>query len=425
MLLPHNGSNIKKVILDVANKFSIGDSIISIALDNVSSNTAAVQLIREDKPVFDKWPLGGTLIHTRCMAHILNLLVQNCIAYVKDAIEDLRRIVKKLKITSEKAAFEDLRKDDPVLKKKPYPGIDVKTRWNSTYEMINKCIVLKKIINKYMEGKILKDYDDNVEFSGLSEAKWKTLETMSAFLKPFSVWTHRLCITKIIPNIHFCYQIVDEVWEHICNKAFSTFMDIPPNSDDSIDSEILVGHAAETMMQKCNKYFGLHKLPTAYKLAHVLDPRNKLFYVKYCDGELGTSKTDEMQQLLEKVFREHYANNPYVVNKTNSKALSLTKITSSSNNITKNVVTTSSSSNISRKTWQQAYDNAASTPFSNDTMVELEQYLRDYEHGLPIDNDETKTYYNVLEWWRAHQGKYPRLALDYRNCQKFEVRVKL
>ncbi len=83
-------------------------------------------------------------LHFRCFAHILNLCVRNGIIEkeIKDEIDDLRSLL---------SFIEDSPKRLQILKEKCkalnvkfiIPKIDIITRWNSTFDMINITLQLK------------------------------------------------------------------------------------------------------------------------------------------------------------------------------------------------------------------------------------------------------------------------------------------
>ena len=92
--------------------------------------------------------------HLPCFAHVLNLSVQSGITMIKDTIKNLRDLGSALKhSTKQKQLLEET---SAALKQK-YAKMkrDNNIRWNSTYDMINRALSLKKVI------KTLSNYDEN------------------------------------------------------------------------------------------------------------------------------------------------------------------------------------------------------------------------------------------------------------------------
>ncbi|KAL0414360.1 UNVERIFIED_CONTAM: Zinc finger BED domain-containing protein RICESLEEPER 1 [Sesamum radiatum] len=106
------GKGVEKCLLD----WGI-DRVFSITVDNASSNDGAIAYLKKK---FDNWGqniLGGRYVHMRCMAHIVNLVVQDGLKG-KDEHEAISRI---------RGAI----------------------RWNSTYLMLETAISLKRAFDAY------------------------------------------------------------------------------------------------------------------------------------------------------------------------------------------------------------------------------------------------------------------------------------
>ncbi|GJR54009.1 zinc finger BED domain-containing protein RICESLEEPER 2-like protein [Tanacetum coccineum] len=68
----HTGKNLKYMLEKVFVVYGLKDKILSITLDNASNNTSAMNKLRlKYNP-----PMGGRFYHSRCVAHIINLVVQ-------------------------------------------------------------------------------------------------------------------------------------------------------------------------------------------------------------------------------------------------------------------------------------------------------------------------------------------------------------
>jgi hypothetical protein len=134
----HTGTILANTIYTTINYFGLGEKIIAVTTDNASNMNVFgrefTQLLLNNH--------GNTLFrHIRCAAHILNLIVKDGLNEAGLSIKKAREFM--ITIRSSQVLFEEL-KDIFDMKKRNFlvPEIDVTTRWNSTYMMIEK---LRKI----------------------------------------------------------------------------------------------------------------------------------------------------------------------------------------------------------------------------------------------------------------------------------------
>ena len=69
--------------------WNIDTKLSTITLDNCSTNDVAMDKIKE-KLHLSTLLRDGSLLHMRCCAHILNLIVKDGLEVVKDGIEKIR-----------------------------------------------------------------------------------------------------------------------------------------------------------------------------------------------------------------------------------------------------------------------------------------------------------------------------------------------
>ena len=131
----HKGETIGKLVESLLLSWGI-DKIFTFTVDNVASNSGTVTYLNR---ITKKWGasiLGGEFIHMRCCTHIVNLIVMeglkslhesivkvcNTVRYVKSSpsrYDKFKAWVEKVKIASKGCVY-----------------LDVPTRWNSTYMML-------------------------------------------------------------------------------------------------------------------------------------------------------------------------------------------------------------------------------------------------------------------------------------------------
>ena len=167
----HNGVNIARAISDVINDFSI-KNIPYLLMDNASNMCVAA---REAK-----------VAHAGCFAHSLQLCVEDCLKLnqISRALGAVRKLVGHFNhsVVSTQALLQKLTKDAGS---KPLMFIqDVNTRWNSSYTMAQRLLLLRVPVFAVL-------YDDSVTKASersvldMTNANWKVLETVLLVLEPF------------------------------------------------------------------------------------------------------------------------------------------------------------------------------------------------------------------------------------------------
>lgn len=100
----------------------------------------------------DKLPLNsyfrGELFHMRCSAHIVNLIVQDGLSVIGDGIDRIRDSVRYWIGTPKRMEnFEEAARHLEIPSSKKL-ALDCKTRWNSTYLMIEVAVIYKDVFKR-------------------------------------------------------------------------------------------------------------------------------------------------------------------------------------------------------------------------------------------------------------------------------------
>ena len=83
---PHTKDVLAKVLVDCFLEWNIDRKLPTITVDNCSTNDAMIRLLL-NKLDTSSLILGGSMLHMRCAAHILNLIVQDGLSLIGDGIE--------------------------------------------------------------------------------------------------------------------------------------------------------------------------------------------------------------------------------------------------------------------------------------------------------------------------------------------------
>ena len=86
---PHTKDVLAEVLVDCFLEWNIDRKLSTITVDNCSTNDVMIRLLL-NKLDTSSLMLGGSMLHMRCAAHILNLIVQDRLSFIGDGIERIR-----------------------------------------------------------------------------------------------------------------------------------------------------------------------------------------------------------------------------------------------------------------------------------------------------------------------------------------------
>ena len=185
-------------------------------------------------------------------AHILNLIVQEGLKVVKEALYKIRESVKYVKASEGRLkqfhkCVEEVHLDDIG----SFLKLDVSTRWNATYMMLESAIKYRRAFNSLT-------FNDRSYTLCPSNEEWERAEKMCAFLAPFYQITNLISRSSYpTSNLYFlqAYSIEKKLNENLY-------------SEDGVIKDM-----AARMKVKFDKYWSEYSVTLA--LGCVLDPRSK------------------------------------------------------------------------------------------------------------------------------------------------------
>lgn len=111
---------------------------MAITSDNGSEMCRGLQLLQttQERPIF----------HARCMAHIIKVAVKAAFRTIHASIGSLRNLISAIRMSGKRREKFDHLKN--ALHKLPArnPGLDVETRWSSTYLMLDAALDAKPVL---------------------------------------------------------------------------------------------------------------------------------------------------------------------------------------------------------------------------------------------------------------------------------------
>ncbi|KAL5555828.1 hypothetical protein UlMin_038064 [Ulmus minor] len=258
---PHDAENLGDALMEYLLDWNIERKLLTLTLDNCSTNDVMVNVMLDklDKSLL---LVNGKLLHMRCAAHILNLIV-------KEGLENLfgsgvERIRESIAFWT--ATPKRLEKFEESVRHLNIPcskvlSLDIKTRWNFTYLILSTALLYNDVFSR------LRQREPQYRKLGPklpSEEDWVLAKEMCERLKPFFKITKLFSGTSY-PTTNIFFPKICEIRLQISNWYMSDFIEIRT--------------VAAAMVDKFEKYWlDIHGI---LGLAVVLDPRYKMDLVDF------------------------------------------------------------------------------------------------------------------------------------------------
>nr|GEV47042.1 hypothetical protein [Tanacetum cinerariifolium] len=144
----HRGIDIEKGVENCLNEWGF-TNILSISVDNESSNDNAIGFMKLIFEKNDDCLLSGEWLHIRCATHVVKLIVQDGIKHVGSSIESIRCAVKWIKKSGTRIEKFNKYARSARCESTKSLVIDCPTRWNSTYNMLEVAHEYKDAFARY------------------------------------------------------------------------------------------------------------------------------------------------------------------------------------------------------------------------------------------------------------------------------------
>ncbi|XP_010253170.1 PREDICTED: zinc finger BED domain-containing protein RICESLEEPER 2-like isoform X2 [Nelumbo nucifera] len=254
---PHDGNTLYKIVMERLLSWNLDKKICSITVTNASNNDIMVRELRNKLCSQSLLPLDGEVFHVRCIAHTLNLTVQDGLHEISSLLYKIRESAKYVRLTQQKKQNFDNAKSQVKLQHKKEVVVDCSTQWNSTYDMLESALELREAFFQLAET------DHDYKYCPSNE-EWEMGKVIRDCLKVFYI------CTKNFSSINFPTASI--LFSDICTIKLRLHM--WQNSEYQY-----VRSMAYKMKQKFDKYWDECCLVLA--IAVVLDPRFKMEVVTY------------------------------------------------------------------------------------------------------------------------------------------------
>lgn len=327
----HTGREIAEAFHQALQSCDLKDKIQGITLDNAAANSTFVTELSRCMD-FDRVDQ-----HFKCYAHVLNLGVQDLLSglkldksyctenedecdgnidneendeneindnYVKDlldsnevSVEDnfplikLRTLFKVLKF-SEQWLIKLENCCNMTEEKMHVPNIDVSTRWNSTYTMIQTALKMQRSLVYFCK------INEKMQKYFITEQEWLLLSKISKILKSFKELTDELSgekyVTLPLVVIGFNLLLV------LITKHIDRLRETLESDRTTVDCNILKG--LEACFEKLMKHY--NKSNWVYCALLVLDPRHKvdMFYKTSWGKEMANMSLKKFETMFKTMY---------------------------------------------------------------------------------------------------------------------------
>ncbi|XP_031103227.1 zinc finger BED domain-containing protein RICESLEEPER 2-like [Ipomoea triloba] len=377
----HRGEYIAKALETCLLEWGL-KNIFTVTVDNASSNDTAMGFFKKKLLSWGVSSVKCNYVHMRCIAHVLNLIVQDglkdvysSVKKVRDAVRYVRNSLARLK------KFRDLA-DLIGVEAKSSLTLDVPTRWNSTYLMLKNAVTYQKVFEAYEEND--SSFSTDLGESVLDFMDWYSVEHMVKLLKCFYEMTLRISGSLYVT----------------ANNFFSEISDLSCMLSEMVEAESAsVNLMGLNMKTKFEKYWGdPDKMNAIIFYANILDPRDKIAYMPYQFTQLygddkGESCFKNVLTGLKNLFDDYVHGSSVSVD-------SATAVTGTSQSHSQSVTIGRPQSKLKSQLKKQR----AEIGELGGKKTELEIYLSE-----EIVEDENPDF-DILNWWKINTSRFPILS---------------
>ncbi|KAD7476935.1 hypothetical protein E3N88_00071 [Mikania micrantha] len=280
-ILSHKGEDMARYIEDCIIEWGI-TRVMIFTMDNATTNDLAVKELKTSLPNMLR---NGMYVHVRCLAHIINLIVQDGLKAQSQVVDCIREDVIHIRASPKRLTDFKACVVDSKIKTKASLILDCKTRWNSTYDMLERAIFLEKGIELYAR-RDLNFRSDLANVPGYSD--WLVAKSLAKLLEIFKTKTVEVSCSTYAVSHRVCAEI---------NDISESLIELEKENNDLIDFKTMVS----SMQAKYDKYFeDDHKTNKLFEFALMLDPRYKLEILQFAGVNVEDVKAE--MQLLYKEY---------------------------------------------------------------------------------------------------------------------------
>ncbi|XP_019172864.1 PREDICTED: zinc finger BED domain-containing protein RICESLEEPER 2-like [Ipomoea nil] len=383
----HKGEYIAKALESCLIDWGI-KNVFTVTIDNASSNDTALGFFKNKLLSWGGSSVRVQYMHIRCIAHVLNLVVQDGLRYAGPSVKKVRDVVRWVR--SSPARLKKFREIAVLngVEAKCALQLDVPTRWNSTYMILNTALQYQKAFEAYENDASLNaDLSDSIP----NFMDWLSVQSLVNFLKGFYEMTVRISGSLYVTSNTFFSEISD----------LGCMLDDMVNSVSTSEKEM-----GSHMKQKFEKYWGdPEKMNILIFYANILDPRDKIEYMpaqfaQLYGDEKGKSCFEKVQSSMVLMFNDYTATY-HVQSASPTVQLQSTQ----SEPVHSQTSVGKPQARMKSQLKKQRMESGGSSK-----ETELQIYLSE-----KLVEDEENVDFDVLRWWKVNSDRFPILSRMARD----------
>ncbi|KAL2237480.1 UNVERIFIED_CONTAM: Zinc finger BED domain-containing protein RICESLEEPER 2, partial [Sesamum indicum] len=293
----------------------------------------------------------------------------------KDEHEVISRIRGSVRyVTNSPARYKKFQEYAEFMETKKLLSLDVPTRWNSIYLMLEAAICLKRAFDAYEDINLAYRTDlSKKSFDGVPiESDWDRAKMLLKFLKHFYNLT--LCISGS------SYVTSNIVFHEICEVDLLLRRWL--NSDD-----VELSDMARKMKQKYDKYWGsIEKMNMILYYGVILDPRDKLWFVEFflINYMVDIGQSDVMKERVRDGLHELFNDYKLIYG------------------------------HVLQETLESPGSSSSSVSSSSSSSKEM--FMHDEENETRSEDvEEYREKFDILKWWKVNTQRFSILSKIARN----------
>ncbi|KAF2294845.1 hypothetical protein GH714_021438 [Hevea brasiliensis] len=362
----------------------------TVTVDNASSNDVAIAYLKKKIVGCGFSILNCKYLHMRCIAHIINLVIVDGLKETNVSVKRVREAERYIRQSPARLQKFKSCCEMEGIKSKSSLCLDVCTRWNSTYLMLNAAQKFENAFDRYATIDPCFKFDLQSSDGLPDSLDWENVRRLVDFLGHFYDLTLRISGSRYVTSNIFFNEI----------SSINCLLQEWQGSND-----IELACMGDRMKVKFDKYWGdPNKMNKIIYITVVVDPRYKLEFMEFAlstvyGKEKGMELAKKIKLTVYGLFDEYK------------------KTYQAEHGCGSNVAGNTSENNESEGAKKKSRLNLGDQ-FLKDKIetgeannkYDLDCYLNE---GIKVVDEKEE--FDILKWWQLNSCRFPILSIMVRD----------